>query len=92
MFDKSARTSNRVSDLQGLKSIFLIKAIMKKGNVMINVAREYVNGTRERLSISMIDVNITDIIVETKKPSTVNFIMLSMSRLRAVRRITPGMI
>ena len=39
----------------------------------------------------MTDVNITDISVETKKPSTVNFMMLSILRFRTVRSITPGM-
>ena len=35
---------------------------------------------------------VLDINIETKKPSTVNFMILSMLRLRTVRRITPGII
>jgi hypothetical protein len=40
----------------------------------------------------MIEVNITDTIVETKNPSTVNFVMLLIPCLRIARRIAPGMI
>ena len=50
------------------------------------------NGIRGRPNISMIEVNITDIIVETKNPSTVNFVMLLILRLRTARRIAPGII
>ena len=39
-YDKNATMTNRVPDLLGLNSIFLIKAIMERESVMINVARE----------------------------------------------------
>jgi hypothetical protein len=91
-YDKNAIAINRLSDSLNLNLTFLIGAITEKDSTRINTMREYVNGIIGRPSISMIDVNITDIVVEVKKPSTVNFTMLLMSRRRAVRRITPGMI
>jgi hypothetical protein len=40
----------------------------------------------------MIEVSITDMIVEIKYPSTISFVMLLTLRLRIARRNAPGMI
>jgi len=39
----------------------------------------------------MIDVESTDINVETKKLSTINFVISATVRLKTARRIKPGM-
>jgi hypothetical protein len=41
--------------------------------------------------MSMVEVSVADIIVETKNPSTINFVILSTLRLVIIRIITPGM-
>jgi len=85
------RVSKRTSDLLGLDILLLTGSLTVNSNTRISDTREYQNRFRGRFDININDVNVVNIKVETKKPSTISSGSSSLSRrFVTVSKAIPG--